>query len=134
VVADRCLRAAGITVVAGLDRVERIEPTGERLTVHYRRGGLDRSPSFDAVIGAVGWAGNIESLGLEAAGVATDRGSVAVDDALRTSAGHIFAAGDVTGRMMLVQSASFQAARRRDRPVRRRAAFAPRRGAPRRLH
>jgi dihydrolipoamide dehydrogenase len=34
---------------------------------------------------------------------------VAVDDTLRTSAPHIFAAGDITGRMMLVQSASDEA-------------------------
>jgi dihydrolipoamide dehydrogenase len=34
---------------------------------------------------------------------------VVVDDYLRTTAEHIFAAGDITGRMMLVQSASYEA-------------------------
>jgi dihydrolipoamide dehydrogenase len=33
---------------------------------------------------------------------------VTVDDSLRTSAPHIWAAGDVTGRMMLVQSATYE--------------------------
>jgi pyruvate/2-oxoglutarate dehydrogenase complex dihydrolipoamide dehydrogenase (E3) component len=33
---------------------------------------------------------------------------VAVDDCLRTSAPHVFAAGDLTGRMMLVQSANYE--------------------------
>src|SRR5919107_4825284 len=56
---------------------------------------------------AVGWPGNVEDLNLEAAGVETRRpGYVQVDDALRTTAPHIFAAGDITGRMMLVQSAT----------------------------
>jgi dihydrolipoamide dehydrogenase len=40
--------------------------------------------------------------------VRTERGYVTVDDALMTSAPHVFAAGDVTGRMMLVQSATYE--------------------------
>jgi len=55
---------------------------------------------------AVGWPGNIEGLGLEVAGVSTERGYITVDDELRTSSPHIWAAGDVIGRMMLVQSAT----------------------------
>jgi len=47
-------------------------------------------------------------LGLEAAGVATDRGHIVVDDTLQTSVPHIFAAGDITGRVMLVQSATYE--------------------------
>jgi pyruvate/2-oxoglutarate dehydrogenase complex dihydrolipoamide dehydrogenase (E3) component len=34
---------------------------------------------------------------------------VVVDDYLRTTAPHIFAAGDINGRMMLVQSAGHEA-------------------------
>jgi pyruvate/2-oxoglutarate dehydrogenase complex dihydrolipoamide dehydrogenase (E3) component len=41
--------------------------------------------------------------------VQSERGYVLVDEYLRTSASHIFAAGDITGRMMLVQSAGFEA-------------------------
>jgi dihydrolipoamide dehydrogenase len=40
--------------------------------------------------------------------VASRQGYVLVDDYLRTSAPHIFAAGDINGRMMLVQSAAFE--------------------------
>ena len=46
------------------------------------------------------------SLNLEAAGVRTDRRYVWTDDYFRTSAPHIFAAGDITGRVMLVQTAA----------------------------
>ena len=57
---------------------------------------------------AVGWPGNLESVGLEAAGIGTERDYVAVDETLRTTQPHIWAAGDVTGRMKLVQSATYE--------------------------
>jgi dihydrolipoamide dehydrogenase len=66
--------------------------------------GLDEG-DFDIVIAAVGWPGNIAHLNLASAGVETARGYVSVDATLRTSAPHIYAAGDITGRMMLVQCA-----------------------------
>jgi pyruvate/2-oxoglutarate dehydrogenase complex dihydrolipoamide dehydrogenase (E3) component len=49
---------------------------------------------------------NTAALGLAAAGVETNqRGFIHVDSYLRTSAPHVFAAGDVTGRLMLVPPA-----------------------------
>ena len=55
---------------------------------------------------AVGWTADTAGLDLATAGVETDpRGFVRVDAHLRTSAPHIFAAGDVTGRLMLVPQA-----------------------------
>ena len=46
---------------------------------------------------------------MPAAGVESERGYIKVNDYLQSTAPHIFAAGDVTGRMMLVQSATYQA-------------------------
>jgi NAD(P) transhydrogenase len=52
----------------------------------------------ETVLYAVGRQGDTDRLGLAAAGLETDaRGRLKVDDAYRTSAGHIFAVGDVTG-------------------------------------
>ena len=59
---------------------------------------------------AVGWQANTDALNLPAAGVECERGYIRVNDSLQTSAPHIFAAGDVTGRMMLVQSAAAEGA------------------------
>jgi pyruvate/2-oxoglutarate dehydrogenase complex dihydrolipoamide dehydrogenase (E3) component len=54
----------------------------------------------------VGWAADTAELNLAAVGVGVDaRGNIEVDEFLRTSAPHIFAAGDVTGRLMLVPGA-----------------------------
>jgi NAD(P) transhydrogenase len=52
----------------------------------------------DAVIHAGGRCGNVEGLGLDAAGVTADeRGRVQVDDRFETTCPGIYAAGDVTG-------------------------------------
>ena len=55
---------------------------------------------------AAGWVANTAGLGLAAAGVENDhRGYVQVDSELRTTAPHIFAAGDITGHLMVVHEA-----------------------------
>lgn len=98
----------GITVVTGIDGVDHIERSEARLSLAYRHQGQVRGLSAETVIVAAGWPGNVESLRLEAAGVDTERGYIRVDDTLRTSAPGIWAAGDITGRMMLVQSATLE--------------------------
>ncbi len=100
---------SGITIITGIGGIERIERRDGGLEVRYTRN--DRSHTLEAenVLLAVGWSGNIDKLNLDAAGVKTERSYVVVDDFLRTSAPHIFAAGDITGRMMLVQSAGYEA-------------------------
>ncbi len=108
------LTQRGITVTTGIEgceriECERIEQAGDMLHVHYTHEGKARMVKAEAVVIAVGWPGNVDGLNLEAAGVKTERGYVVVDDALRTSVPHIFAAGDITGRMMLVQSANDEA-------------------------
>ncbi|MGI8998260.1 MAG: dihydrolipoyl dehydrogenase family protein, partial [Candidatus Limnocylindria bacterium] len=100
--------ANGIMVVVGIEGVETIERANRHLRLLYRHGNASTELDVDAVMLAVGWPGNLEGLGLEHAGVSTERGYVTVDDELRTSAPHIWAAGDVTGRMMLVQSATYE--------------------------
>ena len=105
-----CFRRRGIELVAGIDGVTRIEdhPEGRRLV--YSRDGEESALEVGAVVFAVGWPGNADNLNLSAAGVEVGRGGyVRVDDTSRTSAPHVFAAGDLTGRMMLVQSATHEA-------------------------
>ena len=101
-------RQRGIEVITGIDGVEQLQQEDGRLLLQYRQQQV-RSLSVEMVVLAVGWIGNVEGLNLAAAGVESEGGYVVVDDALRTSARHIFAAGDINGRMMLVQSATHEA-------------------------
>jgi pyruvate/2-oxoglutarate dehydrogenase complex dihydrolipoamide dehydrogenase (E3) component len=100
--------ANGIEVHAGIAGLDGVSRADRGLRVTYRAGDDPRELEADAVVLAVGWPGNVDELGLDVAGVETDRGYVRVDDGLRTSAPHIWAAGDITGRMMLVQSATYE--------------------------
>ena len=100
----------GIDVITAIDGVDGIEKQGGDLyTLRYRRDGEAQQLDVEAVILAIGWVGNVDALNLDVAGVEHARGYVVVDDTLRTTAPHIFAAGDITGRMMLVQSAAHEA-------------------------
>ena len=98
----------GIEAITGVGGVERIEKLDKGLRLFYGKDGETRFLDAEAVVLAVGWPGNAEGLNPGAAGVEADRGYVRVDDSLGTSASHVFAAGDVTGRMMLVQSANHE--------------------------
>jgi pyruvate/2-oxoglutarate dehydrogenase complex dihydrolipoamide dehydrogenase (E3) component len=99
----------GIEILTGIDGVEKIELVDGLRTLTYANQGQQISRQFESVILSVGWPGNLDGLQLPAAGVAVSRGYIDVNDQLQTSVPHIFAAGDITGRMMLVQSASYQA-------------------------
>jgi pyruvate/2-oxoglutarate dehydrogenase complex dihydrolipoamide dehydrogenase (E3) component len=105
----RAFAARGIQVVTGVTGVDRLERVGDRLRLTWSADGQAATTAADEVVLAVGWPGNADNLGLEAAGVRVERGYVWVDDSLRTSQPGIWAAGDVTGRMMLVQTATAEA-------------------------
>lgn len=102
-------RRRGIHLVLGMETVQRIDKDEEGLRLTYIKEGQPQSLQVDVVVMAIGWPGNADTLNLEAANVASERGYVIVDEYLRTSAPHIFAAGDINGQMMLVQSASNEA-------------------------
>ncbi len=108
-VLETAFRQQGIQVVKGIGFDTRIEKTPAGLTLHYSLTGEARQQPVDAVVMAVGWLGNVAALQLENAGVKQANSYILVDDYLRTSAPHIYAAGDVTGRMMLVQSGQHEA-------------------------
>lgn len=103
------LSESGIDMILGIKSVERVEKTDDGLSLIYSTDEGESTLNAEAIILSVGWPGNVDHLGLESAGVQVERNYVVVDDFLRTSVPHIYAAGDITGRMMLVQSASMQA-------------------------
>jgi pyruvate/2-oxoglutarate dehydrogenase complex dihydrolipoamide dehydrogenase (E3) component len=98
----------GIEILTGIGGVDSIEKRDGLLRLSYSQNDETRVLDTEAVVLAVGWPGNVETLNFGAAGAETRRGYVVVDDCMRTSAPHVFAAGDLTGRMMLVQSANYE--------------------------
>ncbi len=100
----------GIALHVGISEIKRIEWLGSAVEVSYGGDDAVHTLTTDAVVLAVGWQANTESLNLAAVGIECEHGYIKVNDALQTTVPHIFAAGDVTGRMMLVQSACAEGA------------------------
>jgi pyruvate/2-oxoglutarate dehydrogenase complex dihydrolipoamide dehydrogenase (E3) component len=99
-------RQAGIVVRENFGTIDRFERTASGVQMVFTKDGQRESAEAALAVVAVGWMADAEALNLATAGVKTDaRGYVQVDAYLRTSAPHIYAAGDITGRLMLVPQA-----------------------------
>ena len=94
--------------------VEIIENTAAQ-SVEGRSGALSlsladgRSLSGSHLLVAVGRRPNLQGLGLDAAGIAHDRGGITVDDRLRSTNRRVFAIGDVAGRGQFTHLAGYHA-------------------------
>jgi mercuric reductase len=87
--------------------VESVRAEGRGMVAEVKVGTGRRMVRAERLLLATGRRPNTDAIGLEAAGVAvTLRGEVEVDAQLRTSAPHIFAAGDVIGRLHESQMAT----------------------------
>jgi dihydrolipoamide dehydrogenase len=83
-------------------RVEKIDDSGEQVTVTVTDAKGTRDLKADKVMQAIGFQPRVEGYGLDKTGVElTERGAIAIDDRMRTSVPHIFAIGDVTAKLML---------------------------------
>ncbi|MFC5946679.1 dihydrolipoyl dehydrogenase [Pseudonocardia lutea] len=83
-------------------RVEKIDDSGDQVTVTVSDAKGSRDLKADKVIQAIGFQPRVEGYGLEKTGVElTERGAIKIDDYMRTSVPHIFAIGDVTAKLML---------------------------------
>jgi len=94
----------GVEMLKG-SRAASIERDGDTVAVRTEDG---RTVIGTHVLLAVGSTPNTENLGLEAAGVEMEGGYVPIDDFQRTNVEHIYAAGDVTGRLPLSSVATMQ--------------------------
>jgi dihydrolipoamide dehydrogenase len=101
-------RKLGVDVLTST-KVERIDDSGETVTVTVSDAKGSRDLQTDKVLQAIGFQPRVEGFGLETLGVElTDRGAIAIDDYMRTNVPHVYAIGDVTAQLMLAHVAEAQ--------------------------
>ena len=101
-------QVTGITTVIPSEAEGRVEES-PCYRVTYIRKGKEETVEADKVLMAVGRKANVGSLNLADAGIEfTPRGIVANDRTMQTNVPHIYAIGDVNGKMMLAHAATFQ--------------------------
>ena len=99
-------RESGMIVRENFGAIDSFEKTPAGVRMIFSKDGVHDSVDAALVIMAVGWVADTQGLNLQAAGVETNsRSYVQVDEFLQTSAPSVFAAGDITGRLMLVPQA-----------------------------
>ncbi len=83
------------------------EQDGE-YTVTYSRKGKEETVVADKVLMAVGRRANVGSLNLADAGIEFTPRGIVVNEHMQTNVPHIYAVGDINGKMMLAHAATFQ--------------------------
>jgi pyruvate/2-oxoglutarate dehydrogenase complex dihydrolipoamide dehydrogenase (E3) component len=68
----------------------------------------ERTLISEALLVAIGRTANVGGLGLEAIGVDFDRDGIRVDERMRTTQKHIFAAGDINGGYQFTHAAGYE--------------------------
>ena len=102
----RGLRESGVAVHERFGSITSFEKAQAGIRMNFRNGDHDAQAEATLAVVAAGWVADTAGLNLEQVGVQVNaRGNIKVDEFLRTTAPHIFAAGDVTGRLMLVPGA-----------------------------
>ncbi len=101
----RSFKKAGINIMTSAE-VTAVDTKGKgcKVTVKTKKG--EEVINCDIVLSAVGVTTNLEGIGLEEVGVATDKGKVLVDDYYRTNIPGIYAIGDIVHGPALAHVAS----------------------------
>ena len=89
-------------------KVTKVEKKQDGIAATLEDTGGTRVLKAERIISAVGVAGNIENLGLEALGVKIERGIIATDGRGRTNVPGLYAIGDVAGPPMLAHKAEHE--------------------------
>lgn len=93
-----------ITIRTGV-KVKSVTPGSEGVSVEVEAEGKIETLKADQVLMAVGRAARTRGLGLEALGVATERGFVTVSATMETSVKGVYSIGDMAGHQLLAHKA-----------------------------
>jgi dihydrolipoamide dehydrogenase len=104
---ERSFKKAGMKIMTG-STVEAIDTSGElcKVTVKTKKG--EEIIEAEIVLSAVGIAPNLEGIGLEEAGIKTDKNKVVVDEFYKTNVEGYYAIGDIVKGPALAHVASHE--------------------------
>ena len=107
---EEFMRADGLEVLLGAKAVRASRGEGGGKIVEIERGSEKQELRAEEILVAAGRTANVGGLNLEAAGVRYDARRIFTDERLRTTARHVFAAGDVTGHFPFTHMAAYEGA------------------------
>lgn len=102
---EKIYKKKGIEVMTNAS-VESVDTKGDLVKAKVKTQSGEVTLEAEVVLSAVGITANIENLGLEALGIKTDKGKVAVDKYYQTNVPGVFAIGDVAPGQALAHVAS----------------------------
>ena len=89
-------------------KVLRVKDLGNERMVVITQGDNELKLRAETVLVAMGRKANLDGLGLGDIGVEFDKKGLKLDERLRTTQRHIYAAGDVTGRFLFTHAAGYE--------------------------
>ncbi len=104
---ERSFKQQGIEFMTRAE-VKELRVESGKAWLSVSAGGDDREVNAEKALIAVGFGGKSDGMGIEALGVATERGFAQVDDRMKTNVPGVYAIGDVTGKLMLAHVAQDQ--------------------------
>ncbi|MEK9530048.1 MAG: dihydrolipoyl dehydrogenase [Flavobacteriaceae bacterium] len=102
---EKSFKKTGIKVLTNAE-VTQVDTTGKGVVATIKTKKGEEQLQADVVLSAVGIKTNIEHIGLEDVGIATDRDKILVDDYYQTNIPGYYAIGDVTSGQALAHVAS----------------------------
>lgn len=102
---ERTYKKARMKIMTNSE-VTSVDTKGAKCKVHVKTKKGEEVLEADVVLSAVGVSTNLEGIGLEEVGVATDRGKVIVDDCYKTNIPGVYAIGDIVHGPALAHVAS----------------------------
>ncbi|MDX1364619.1 dihydrolipoyl dehydrogenase [Arenibacter latericius] len=102
---ERSLKKAGIKIMTSSE-VTKVDTSGEGVKATVKTAKGEQVLEADLVLSAVGIKSNIENIGLEEVGIATDRDKILVNDYYQTNIPGYYAIGDVVPGQALAHVAS----------------------------
>lgn len=102
---ERSFKKMGIEIMTNAS-VESVDTSGSNCKVKIKAKDAEKIIECDIVLSAVGISANIENIGLEDVGIATDKGKIIVDSMYQTNMPGYFAIGDTLANQALAHVAS----------------------------